>query len=278
MTSTMNNETLALLIYDPSSTFKTTFDVKKSILNRYQINKQTNLLVNELFKHDIEVISFLNQFMDEYINYNDEHYYIYYDTEIIEILMKLESPETKKYFYNKYHTTYNLKNSLPSNQYVIFKTDKKYIPYIYTSFVNEAEISKNYNYIISKTYNKTQNNYMVIGFDIDRYNNQLINNLPYIMKDKKLIELFINNLQPINISIVLYDKFFTITNFSYNHNINVNYGRHHKMIPYTSYNDKNVKYNVKAKPFIPKKNKFNVNAKPFIPKFNRKNIIQQPKK
>ena len=92
MTSTMNNETLALLIYDPSSTFKTTFDVKKSILNRYQINKQTNLLVNELFKHDIEVISFLNQFMDEYINYNDEHYYIYYDTEIIEILMKLESP------------------------------------------------------------------------------------------------------------------------------------------------------------------------------------------
>ena len=273
----MNNETLALLIYDPSSIFKTAFDVKKSILNRYQINKQINLLVNELSKHNIDVISFLNDYIYEDINYNNENYYIYYDTEIIEILMKLELPETKRYYYNKYHTTYNLKNSLPSNQYVIFKTDKRYIPYIYTSFANEPDISKNYNYIISKTYNITQNNYMVIGFDIDRYNNQLINNFPYVMKDKMLIEIFINNLQPISIGTVLYDKFFTITNFSYNHNVNVNYGKYHKMISYTSYNDKNVKYNINAKPFIPRKNKFNINAKPFIPK-NKKNFIQQPRK
>lgn len=277
MTSTTNNDTLALLIYDPSSTFKSPLELKKSILNRYQINKHTNLLINELSKRDIEVISFLEQFTDEYVNYNNEHYYIYYDTEIIEILMKLESPETKRYYYNKYHTTYNLSGLLPANQYVIFKTDKKYIPYIYTSFVNEPEISKYYNFIIRQTYNKMRDDYMVIGFDIDRYNNNLINEFPYAMKDKMFIEIFISNLQPINIGTVLFDKFFTITNFSYSHNVNVNYGKHHKMIPYTSYNDKNIKFNVNAKLFIPRKNKFDVNVKPFISK-NKKNFIQQPKK
>ena len=50
------------------------------------------------------------------------------------------------------------------------------------------------------------------------------------------------------------------------------------MIPFTSYNEKGVKYNVNAKSFIPKQTKFNVNAKVFIPKFNKKNVIQQPKK
>lgn len=277
MTSMINNETLALLIYDPSSIFKTSFDIKQYIMSRYQINKQTNIFINELFKNKLKLYSFINEYIYENINYNDEHYYIYYNTEIIKILMKLESPETKRYYYNKYHTTYNLKKSFPSNQFVIFKTNKQYIPYIYTSFANETEISKKYNYIISKTYNTTQNNYMVIGFDIDRYNNQLINNFPYDMENKMFIEIFINNLQPINISTILYNKFFTITDFSYSHNVNVNYLKHHKMVPYISYNNKNVKFNINSKPFISRKNKFNVNAKPFIPK-NKKNFIQQPRK
>ena len=166
--ATMNNETLALLIYDPTFKFKSSYEVKKFIINRYQINNHVNLFVNELNKINKSVYSFLSDNIYEDVNFNDENYYIYCNSEIISILLKLESPNTKRYFYNKYHTTYNLKDSLLSNQCVVFQTNLRYIPYIYAGFVNETEISKNFNYIISKTYNKTQNNCMVVGFDIDR--------------------------------------------------------------------------------------------------------------
>lgn len=274
----INNETLALLIYDPSFKFKSTYEVKKYIISRYQINNHTNLFMNELNKINNSIYSFLSDKIYDNINFNDENYYIYCNNEIINILIKLESPNTKRYYYNKYHTTYNLKDTLPSNQFIIFKTDIKYIPYIYASFMNETDISKHFNYIISKTYNKIQNNYMVVGFDIDRYNNNLIDNLPYSMKQKLFLESVINSLKPIIIYTVIFDNFFTITNFSFNHNININYGLKHKMLPYTSYNEKEIKYNIKSKTFTPRQTKFNINAKSFIPKINKKNIIQQPKK
>ena len=65
------------------------------------------------------------------------------------------------------------------------------------------EIVKFRKKIIIKRFAKACND---IGFDIDRYNNNLINELPYSMHQKLFLNSVINNMKPINIGFVIYNN------------------------------------------------------------------------